>query len=78
MDEEESTRIYKIDAVHYIVLGCIWPKKDRENVWTILYVCALVTIDFMYEFYAKRALFKNTRSRTGNTSPKKKRIERNC
>ena len=40
-----------------IVLGCIWPKKDRENVWTILYVCALVTIDFMYEFYAKRALF---------------------
>jgi hypothetical protein len=40
-----------------IVLGCVWPKKDRENVWTILYVCALVTIDFMYEFYAKRALF---------------------
>ena len=40
------------------MLGCVWPKKDRENVWTILYVCALVTIDFMYEFYAKRALFE--------------------
>ena len=52
-------RAYLSDSILcvVIVLGCIWPKKDRENVWTILYVCALVTIDFMYEFYAKRALF---------------------
>ena len=41
-----------------IIVGCSWRKRDRENVWTILYVCALVTLDFMYEFNAKRAIFE--------------------
>ena len=29
---------------------------DKDNVYTILYVCGLITVDFGYEFSAKRAI----------------------